>query len=128
MSHGRYHSRDTHGLVDRSAASTWMIDEHLGGLSPACVAADPGSPAQVYCGTAHDGLFRSRDSGRNWEPVGPGIDQPMITAVDVGHAGQADAAPADFEGATPITLECGQLRWSASDAGQTNIQLRSITF
>ena len=39
---------------------------------------------KFYCGTALDGLFRSRDSGRNWEPVAPGIDHPMITAVDVG--------------------------------------------
>ena len=77
-------------LLITRRASTWTIDEHLDGLSPECVAVDLRSPAQVYCGTAHDGLFRSRDSGRNWEPVGPGIDHPMITAVDVGHAGQAD--------------------------------------
>ena len=71
-------------------ASTWTIDAHLAGLSPECVAVDLSSPAQVYCGTACDGLFRSRDSGRNWEPVGPGIDHPMVTAVNVGHAEQAD--------------------------------------
>jgi len=71
-------------------ASTWTVDEHLAGLSPGCVAVDLSSPARVYCGTARDGLFRSRDSGQNWEPVGPGIDHPMITAVDVGHREQAD--------------------------------------
>jgi photosystem II stability/assembly factor-like uncharacterized protein len=60
-------------LIARRAA-TWTVDEHLAGLSPACVAVDPRSPAQVYCGTACGGLFRSRDSGRNWEPVGRGID------------------------------------------------------
>ena len=77
-------------LLIARRASTWTIDEHLGGRSPECVAADLRSSAQVYCGTALDGLFRSRDSGRNWESVGPGIDHPMITAVDVGHGGQAD--------------------------------------
>ena len=46
-------------------ASTWTVDEHLAGLSPGCVAVDLSSPAQVYCGTARAGLFRSRDSGRN---------------------------------------------------------------
>src|SRR5260370_29325696 len=76
-------------LLIARRASTWTIDAHLGGLSPECVAVDLRSPAQVYCGTARDGLFRSRDSGRNWEPAGPGIDHPKITAVDVGHAGQA---------------------------------------
>src|SRR5207302_7292248 len=71
-------------------ASTWTVDEHLAGLSPGCVAVDLSSPAQVYCGTARAGLFRSRDSGRNWEPVGRGIDHLMVTAVDVGHAEQAE--------------------------------------
>src|SRR5258706_7722422 len=71
-------------------ASAWTVDEHLAGLSPGCVAVDLSSTAEVYCGTARDGLFRSRDSGRNWEPVGPGIDHAMITAVDVGHTEQAD--------------------------------------
>src|SRR6201997_1476736 len=71
-------------------ASTWTVGEHLAGLSPGCLAVDLSSPAQRYCGPARAGLFRSRDSGRNWEPVGSGIDHRMITAVDVGHAEQAD--------------------------------------
>ena len=61
-------------LLIARRASTWTIDQHLGEQSPQCVAIDPRGPAQVYCGTARAGLFRSRDSGRNWEPVGPGID------------------------------------------------------
>src|SRR4029077_4605730 len=77
-------------LLIARRASTWTIDEHLGGLSPECVAVDLRGPTQVYCGTAGAGLFRSRDSGRNWEPVGPGIDHPRVTAVDVGHAKQPD--------------------------------------
>src|SRR6266478_8403042 len=50
-------------LLIARRTSTWTIDKHLGGLSPECVAVDLRSPAQVYCGTARDGLFRSRDSG-----------------------------------------------------------------
>ena len=57
-------------LLIARRASTWTIDEHLVGRSPECVAVDLRGPAQVYCGTARAGLFRSRDSGRNWEPVG----------------------------------------------------------
>jgi photosystem II stability/assembly factor-like uncharacterized protein len=67
-------------------ASTWTVDKHLSGESPACVAVDRQNPAQMYCGTAHAGLFRSRDSGRHWEPVGPGIDHTRITALAVGQA------------------------------------------
>ena len=73
-------------LLIARRASTWTIEEHLARRSPQCVAVDLRSPAQLYCGTARDGLFRGRDSGRNWEPVGPGIDHPSVTAVDVDYA------------------------------------------
>jgi hypothetical protein len=58
------------GLLIARRASTWTVDEHLGGRSPKCVAVDLRNPAQVYSGTRGAGLFRSSDSGRNWEPVG----------------------------------------------------------
>src|SRR5439155_23946723 len=82
-------------------ASTWTVDEHLAGLSPRCVAVEMSSPAQVYSGTARAGLFRSHDSGRNWEPVGRGIDHLMVTAVDVGHAEQADGFGVVYAGTEP---------------------------
>src|ERR1700719_440655 len=85
-------------------ASTWTVDEHLAGLSPGCVAVDLSSPSHVYCGTARDGLFRSRDSGRNWEPVGRGIDHLMVTAVDVGHAEQADGFGVVYAGTEPSAV------------------------
>src|SRR5258705_8535271 len=88
-------------LLIARRASTWTVDEHLAGLSPRCVAVDLSSPAQVYCGTARAGLFRSRDSGRNWEPVGRGIDHLMVTAVDVGHAEQTDVFGVVFAGTEP---------------------------
>src|ERR1700741_700745 len=91
-------------LLIARRTSSWTIDAHLGGLSPACVSVDLRSPAQVYCGTARDGLFRSRDSGRNWEPVGPGIDHPMITAVDVGHAEKADGFGVVYAGTEPSAV------------------------
>ena len=62
-------------LLIARRASTWTIEEHLGGRSPECVAVDLRG-TQVYCGTARAGLFRSRDSGRNWEPVRPGHRPP----------------------------------------------------
>src|SRR5260370_3905048 len=71
-------------------ASTWTVAEHLNGRLPVCVALDTRDPTRVYCGTSGAGLFRSRDSGRNWEPVGPGIDHAIVTAVAVAHAEQAD--------------------------------------
>src|SRR5215831_3270356 len=91
-------------LLIARRASTWTVAEHLNGRAPVCVAVDPRDPARVYCGTARAGLFRSRDSGRDWEPVGPGIDHPMVTAVNVGHAEQAGGFGIVYAGTEPSAV------------------------
>ena len=91
-------------LLIARRAFTWMVDEHLAGRSPGCVSVDLSSPAQMYCGTARECLFRSRDGGRNWEPVGRGIDHLMVTAVDVGHAEQADGFGVVYAGTEPSAV------------------------
>src|ERR1700739_291964 len=85
-------------------ASTWTIEEHLDGRRPECVAVALRGPTELYCGPARAGLFRSRDSGRNWEPVGPGIEHPMITSVDFGHAGQANGLGIVYAGTEPSAV------------------------
>ena len=89
-------------LIARRA--TWTVENHLDGRLPGSVAVDLRSPAQVYCGTAGDGLFRSRDSGRNWEPVGAGIDHPMVTAVDVVRADEPDGLGIVYAGTEPSAV------------------------
>jgi len=84
--------------------STWTVDDHLRGQSPECVAVDPRHAARVYCGTAHDGLFRSRDGGRNWEPVGPGIAHFMVTAIAVGHSARAGDSGVVYAGTEPSAV------------------------
>ena len=91
-------------LLIARPASTWTVAEHLNGRSPVCVAVDTRNPTRVYCGTAGAGLFRSRDSGRNWEPVGPGIDHPIVTAVAVGNAEQADGLGVVYAGTEPSAV------------------------
>src|SRR5690242_4702615 len=91
-------------LLIARRASTWTVDEHLCGSSPQCVAVDLRSPTQVYCGTARAGLFRSRDNGRNWEPVGLGVDHPMVTAVAAGPAEQADGMGVVYAGTEPSAV------------------------
>src|ERR1700749_234051 len=91
-------------LLIARRASTWTVEEHLGGLSPQCVEVDLRCPAQMYCGTARAGLFRSRDGGRDWEPVGPGIDHPMITAVVVGRAEQPDGSGMFYAATEPSAV------------------------
>ncbi|HWC75332.1 MAG TPA: hypothetical protein VG454_15465, partial [Gemmatimonadales bacterium] len=85
-------------------ASSWAIEEHLGGRSPQCATVDARRPTHVYCGTAHAGLFRSRDGGRNWEPVGPGIDHPTVTAVAVGQAERAGEFGILYAGTEPSAV------------------------
>ena len=91
-------------LLIARRASTWTVAEHLNGRSPVCVAVDTRDPTRVYCGTAGAGLFRSRDSGRNWEPVGPGIDHPIVTAVAVGNGEQADGLGIVYAGTEPSAV------------------------
>jgi photosystem II stability/assembly factor-like uncharacterized protein len=85
-------------------ASTRTVDEHLCGRSPDCVAVDPRDPTRVYCGTAGAGLFRSHDSGRTWEPVGPGIEHGNITAVAVSHAERAEGFGIVYAGTEPSAV------------------------
>ena len=91
-------------LLIARRASTWTVEEHLGRQSPGSVAVDPRGSAQMYCGTARAGLFRSRDSGRNWEPVGAGIDHPIVTAVDVAHPEQSDGFGIVYAGTEPSAV------------------------
>src|SRR5260370_29042096 len=101
-------------LLIARRASTWTIDEHLSGRSPECVAVDPRSPTQVYCGTGRAGLFRSRDSGRNWEPVGRGIDHPMVQRQ---RQVLIRRDPADVEGVTSVRdVQCTQVGIDRDDA------------
>ena len=106
-------------LIARRAA-TWSVDEHLAGESPACVAVDPLRPARMYCGTPRAGLFRSRDSGRNWEPVGPGIDHPMVTALAVGRSEGADGFGVVYAGTEPSFM------FRSEDGGDTWIDLAGL--
>src|ERR1039458_6733195 len=91
-------------LLIARRASTWTIEEHLGGRSPECVAVDLRGPTPVYCGTPRARLFASRAGRRNWEPVGPGIGHPMVTAVDVGQAEQADGFGIVYTGTEPSAV------------------------
>src|SRR5207237_1730974 len=100
--------------------SRWSVDEILRGRSSECVAVDPRDSARAYCGTAGAGLFRSGDSGRNWEAVGPGIDHPTITAVAVGYADAADAFGTVYAGTEPSAV------YRSETGGQRRVSLAGL--
>ena len=91
-------------LVIARHGSRWIVEEHLRGSSPDCVAVDPLDPTRAYCGTARNGLFRTRDSGRHWEPVGTGIEHATITAVAVSHTRGPDGSGLVYAGTEPSTM------------------------
>jgi photosystem II stability/assembly factor-like uncharacterized protein len=43
--------------------------------------ADPDDPDTVWAGVEIDGLYRSRDAGRTWQPVGQGLSSRDIHAI-----------------------------------------------
>ena len=104
-------------LLIARRASTWSVEEHLGGRSLDCVAVDPRDPTRVYCGTADAGLFRSHDSGRTWEPVGPGIEHGAITAIAVNPAERAEGFGIVYAGTEPSAVFAPTL---AATAGWTS--------
>jgi hypothetical protein len=90
-------------LLIARQGSRWTVEEHLAGRSPACAAADPRDAQRLYCGTAQEGVWRSGDGGRTWEPVGPGIDRASIMAVAVAAGPQTQDA-AVYAGTEPSAV------------------------
>ena len=74
---------------------------------PTCLTADPLVHGRAWCGTHRDGVFRSDDGGRSWQPVG--LAGRLIMAVS--------ASPADrdviWAGTEPSEV------WRSGDAGNT---------
>lgn len=58
----------THATGD--AAGQWHVERVRAGSDVRCLAADPLNPARVYAGTQGQGVLRSDDRGRTWQPVG----------------------------------------------------------
>ena len=79
------------------------VEQHLKGLAPLSISLDETDPTHLYVGTWANGLWRSTDIGRSWEPAGAGIPHAEITAVAVERAG--DSRPAFvYAGTEPSTL------------------------
>jgi photosystem II stability/assembly factor-like uncharacterized protein len=88
-----------------------LVEEHLKGKSPESLAVDPENPARVYSGTWGNGLWRSDDAGRTWNPVGAGIAHAEITAVAVSPA-EHGVVYAGTEPSAVFRSENGGETWS----------------
>ena len=96
-------------------SSRWSVEQHLQDKRPHSLAVDPDDPDKLYVGTFNNGLFRSTDSGRNWEPVGDGIPHARITAVAV----QTSTVYAGTEPSTLSRSEDGGETWRVLEAMNT---------
>ncbi len=61
-----------HGLARAAptADGKWAVDSLLADQDVRCVAADPHSRDVVYAGTQGNGVLRSADGGKTWQPAG----------------------------------------------------------
>ncbi|MDX1415771.1 MAG: caspase family protein, partial [Candidatus Promineifilaceae bacterium] len=71
-------------LLIARPGTAWLVEQHLEGKHVESIAVDPNDPTRLYVGTREEGLWRSIDGGRSWEPTGAGIPYTDITAVAVG--------------------------------------------
>lgn len=107
-------------LLIARPATQWTVERYLQGKSTGCVAVDPYHPAHLYCGTSGNGLWRSDDGGRTWEPVGPGISHAEITAVAVGPTARGQRLGVVYVGTEPSAV------FRSDDAGETWSELSGL--
>lgn len=88
----------------RQQNGEWVVNLQLVGSQPQCVAVDPLQPEQVYCGTFDQGLWRSSDAGKSWEPVGEGISHPQVTSVAVSATERIHGSGVVYAGSEPSSI------------------------
>jgi photosystem II stability/assembly factor-like uncharacterized protein len=106
-------------LVIVRPGSSWTVEVHLEGKNAESIAVDPGDPNRLYVGTQGNGLWRSTDGGRSWEPAGAGIPYSKITAVAVGH-GVGQHPGVVFAGTEPSTLS------RSEDGGESWQEMKAL--
>jgi hypothetical protein len=78
------------------------------GGRPTCLAADPGDPARVWCGT-EDGVRASADGGATWDSAG--LEGEAITAIAASAVEAGDAGGVVYAGTEPSAV------WRTADGG-----------
>jgi len=71
-------------LALRSTRAGWNVHQTLVGSHPQSIAFDPRNPCRAYCGTFGGGIWKSDDSGQNWDQIGKdSIASQNVTSVAV---------------------------------------------
>src|SRR5579884_1704791 len=91
----------------------WDIDTQLIGLSTQCLALDPQQPAEVYCGTFGQGLWRSNDAGKTWENVGTNTIGEQVMSVAISPLERSNGHSVIYAGTEPSAI------FRSQDSGAT---------
>src|SRR5690349_19378130 len=59
----------------------WAVEFLLEDKNVCCLTADPSNPNIVYAGTRGNGLLRSEDRGKTWQPAG--LDGQIIKSIAI---------------------------------------------
>ena len=99
--------------------TAWSVEQHLQGKNAESIAVDPVDPTRLVVGTSGNGLWRSVNAGRSWEPAGAGIPYATIKAVAVDR-GAARRPGVIYAGTEPSTLS------RSEDGGENWRELTSL--
>lgn len=108
-----YIATDEALVIVRQHNGEWIVDPQLAGLATQCVAVDPQQPAEVYCGTSGQGLWRSNDAGRSWENVGTTIIHEQVTSVAISPLERSNGQSVIYAGTEPSSI------FRSADGGAT---------
>lgn len=116
-----------HALIDEievramlHAEQTWSRTNGPAGALITTISVDPTNPATVYAGTAHSGLYISRDRGLRWRQVGyaGGIVKTKVACVEVAPSDPQLVYLCHLEGGGASRTTDGGAHWSAVRPGQ----------
>lgn len=108
-------------LVVTRRHGQWQAESQLTGIQITCLASDPERPERVYCGTSGSGLFRTKDAGITWKPVGEGIGSENITAIAVSAVDRAKDDGVVYAGTELSAM------FRSEDGGNTWRELKAFT-
>ena len=108
-----YIATDKALAIARQHDGEWVVDPQLTGWATQCLAIDPQQPAEVYCGTFDQGLWRSNDAGKTWENVGTNIIGEQVMSVAISPSERANGHSLIYAGTEPSAI------FRSADGGAT---------
>ncbi len=100
-------------FVSHDGGTSWTAVPQLKGQSVRSVAQAPSDPRQIVVGTL-EGVFRSLDSGRDWERISPVPEDPLSREIH-----EVESLAIDPRNPDVIYAGTWHLPWKTKDGGRT---------